>query len=159
MPNQVFIGDSDLYKRLGGQAALTQLLDPSKTGSWNATVSLTARTDACNLVLEAAGVQSDLGGYEAADFAIKFPNLVTWASLKAVALAWLYGTSGQAMPERIAQYDAQANAGIEMLAQRRRKHGASDFSPQPAQAIDGAVDMDPEQNRLTLSSWKASGFC
>lgn len=158
MPNQVFISDQDLYDRIGGPAALTQLIDPDGAGKWNPSVSLKARTDACNFTLEAAGVQADLGGFTAADFATKFPNLVTWASLKGIALAWLYGSGGQAMPPGISFYDQQANAGLEMLATRRRKHGASDFSPQPAQQINGSVDHDPNLTRMTLDSWK-SGFC
>ena len=158
MPNQVFITDADLYLRVGGQAALTQLIDPGRTGKWNTAVSLTARTDACNLVLEAAGVQADLNGYAASDFSAKFPNLVTYASLKAVALAWVYGTGGQAMPPGVQAYAAQADQGLELLATRRRKHGASDFSPQPAQAVNGGIDNDPDNDRMTLKSWK-KGFC
>lgn len=157
--NQVFIQDSDLYNRVGGQAALVQLLDPGKTGRWNTTISLLARTDACNFVLEAAGVQADLNGYAASEFASKFPNLVTYAALKAVALAWNYGSGGQAMPPGVARYDELANDGLELLATRKRKHGASDFSPQPAQAVSGRVDNDPHRDRMTLSSWKNSGFC
>ena len=156
MPNQVFITDADVYSRIGGKAALTQLIDPNRTGTWDQTTLDTAKRDACNIVLEAAGVAADLGGYQAAEFAAKFPNLVTYASLKALALVWTYGTGGQAMPERIASFDAQAMAGIELLATRRRKHGASDYSPQPSQQISGTIQMGDD--RITLSGWK-SGFC
>ena len=158
MPNQVFISDADLYNRLGGQAALTQLLDPQGTGAWNPEVSLLARTDACNFVLEAAGVPADMAGYPASDFAAKFPNLVTYAALKAIALAWQYGSGGQAMPAGVVKYDAQADQGLSLLASRRRKHGASDFSPAPSQAVRGSIDNDPDFNRMTLASWR-NGFC
>lgn len=157
MPNQVFITDADLYDRIGGRAALTQLLDATGSGIWNATVSLKARTDACNIVLEAAGVQSDLGGVPAEEFAAKHPNLVTYAALKALALVWIYGTGGQAMPARLAAFDVQAEQALEKLATRRRKHGASDFSPQPAQEIGGALDLDPDRTRMTLRSWMGFG--
>lgn len=156
--NQVFITDADLYNRVGGQAALVTLLDNGRQGRWNTTVSLLARTDSCNIVLEAAGVQADLNGYTASDFAQKFPNLVTYAALKAIALAWTYGSGGQALPAGVQRYDDQANQALELLATRRRKHGASDFSPQPAQQISGAIDNDPDRTRMTLDSWR-SGFC
>lgn len=156
--NQVFLTDADLYNRVGGQAALTQLIDPGRTGRWNTAISLMVRTDACNFVLEAAGVQADLNGYSAADFATKFPNLVTYAAYRAIALAWVAGSGGQAMPPGVAKYDELATQGLELLATRRRKHGASDFSPAPAQQISGSIDNDPDRTRMTLDSWK-SGFC
>ena len=158
MPNQVFIVDADLYNRVGGQAVFTQLIDPSRSGRWNATVSLLARTDGCNIVLEAAGVQADLGGFAPSEFATKFPNLVTYASLKSIALVWVYGSGGQAMPPGVQRYDDQANQALELLATRRRKHGASDYSPQPAQQITGSVNNDPHLTRITLDSWRG-GFC
>lgn len=155
--NQVFISDADLYNRVGGQAALTQLIDPGRQGRWNTTVSLLARTDACNIVLEAAGVQSDLGGLAAGEFATRFPSLVTYAALKAIPLAWVYGSGGQALPPGLQRYDEQANQALELLATRRRKHGASDYSPQPSQEIAGSLDNDPERIRTTLDSWRS--FC
>lgn len=157
MPNPLFISDEDVYSRIGGKAALTQLLDPNRTGSWNQATLDRAKQDACNLVLEAAGVQADLAGYAVGEFAAKFPNLVTYAAWKALALCWLYGTSGQAMPDQIAAFDAQAAAGIEMLATRRRKHGATDFSPQPSQQVNGTIVLAGD-DRITLAGWK-SGFC
>lgn len=156
MPNQVFISDADVFQRIGGKAALTQLLDPNRTGTWDQATLDSAKQDACNFVLEAAGVAADLGGYQASEFASKFPNLVTYAALKALALVWTYGTGGQAMPDRIAAFDAQAMAGLELLATRRRKHGASDYSPQPSQQINGTISMG--EGRMTLAGWK-SGFC
>ena len=60
------------------------------------------------------------------------------------------------MPDRIAAFDQQAMAGLELLATRRRKHGASDFSPQPSQQINGTISMG--DGRMTLAGWK-SGFC
>lgn len=156
MANPLFITDADVYSRIGGKAALTQLIDPNRTGTWDQVTLDTAKRDACNIVLEAAGVAADLGGFQATEFAAKFPNLVTYAALKALALVWVYGTGGQAMPERIASFDAQAMAGIELLATRRRKHGASDYSPQPSQQISGTIQMG--EDRITLSGWK-SGFC
>lgn len=158
MPNPVFISDEDLWRRLGGQDKLTQLCDPTKSGTWDATTTEMARRDACNVVLSAAGVQADLGGLSAADFASKFPDYVTYACWKTIPLVWMYSSSGQAMPEWVAAYDAQATAQLELLATRRRKHGAADFSPQPSQEVRGSIDNDPDRTRMTLSSWR-SGFC
>lgn len=156
MPNQVFIDDEDLYSRLGGKAVFTQLLDPQKKGTWNTTTSLKARADACNIVLEAAGVQSDLGGIPASEFAAKFPNLVTWAAHKAIALAWLYGGGGTVMPDAIASFDKAADAAIDKLAARRRKNGASDYSPAPAQEINGSIALSAD--RVTLDSYQRGGY-
>ncbi len=158
MPNQVFIADSDLYNRCGGQAALTQLIDPGKTGRWNTAVSLMVRTDACNIVLSAAGVATDLGGVAAGDFAARFPDLVTLAAYKALALAWLAGSGGQAMPAGVQRYDEMADQGLELLATRRRKHGASDYATKPAQQINGSLDMDPLRTKMTMAGFR-SGFC
>lgn len=156
--NQIFIDDADIYNRVGGQAALTQLLDPDGMGTWNTDVSLLARADACNMVLEAAGVASDLGGYTPVEFRARFPNLVTYAALKSIALAWVYGTGGQALPERIKTYDDKADAALDLLAKRKRKHGASDFSPTPSQEVRGDIELGSPDCRMTLASWKTS-FC
>ena len=156
MANQVFIDDEDLYSRLGGKAVFTQLLDPQKKGTWNTGTSLRARIDACNIVLEAAGVQSDLGGIPANEFATKFPNLVTWAALKAIALSWLYGGGGTAMPDAIRDFGSQADAAIEKLAQRRRKNGASDYSPTPSQEVSGSIALSSD--RVTLDSYQSGGY-
>lgn len=158
MANPVFITDEDLWLRVGGRPALTQLLGGAKNATWNAEMSLRARTDACALVIEAAGVQADLAGYSVEDFRSRFPNLVVHACFKAIALLWLYGTGGQAMPDGVKAFDEQAEAGLEKLATRRRKHGAVDYSPQPAQEVRGSIDNDPGRTRMTLASWR-SGFC
>lgn len=158
MATFVFIEDADLFNRIGGRAAFTQLLDPQGRGIWNATMSLLVRTDACNLVIEAAGVQVELGGMTVEQFRARYPNLVTYASLKGLVLAWLYGSGGQAVPEKLAAFDVQVETGLERLAARRRKHGAVDFDPQPAQEVRGSIDMDPDGVRMGLASWK-TGFC
>lgn len=158
MANPVFIYDADLYNRLGGRAALTQLLDPEGRGIWSAEMSLLVRTDACNLVIEAAGVQVELSGGTVEQFRARYPNLVTYASLKGLVLGWLFGSGGQALPERLAAFDAKVETALERLATRRRMHGAVDFDPQPAQEVRGSVDMDPNGERMGLASWK-SGFC
>lgn len=109
-------------------------------------------------MLEAAGVQSDLGGYGATEFSSRFPNLVTYAVFKALYLTWLYGTSGQACPPNVIAFNQEADAGLERLAVRRRKGGAADFSPQPSQEVRGSIDNDPDGSRMTLAGWK-TGFC
>lgn len=154
MANPVFITDEDLYLRIGGRAALTQLLDPNKTGMWNTDTTLRARQDACNLVIEAAGVQADLAGNTVDQFRDRYPALVTHACFKALYLCWLYGSSGQACPERIAALNTEAEAGMENLSKRRRKHGSVDFSPQPAQEVRGSIELGP--GRWTLAGWKTS---
>lgn len=158
MANPVFITDEDLFLRLGGRAALTQLMDPGKTGSWNTESTLRARQDACNLVLAAAGVQADLAGMTIEQFRDRHPELVTLACMKGLHLCWLFGTGGQACPEKITALNAEAEAGMENLAKRRRKHGSVDHSPNPSQEVRGSIDMDPGRTRMTLASWR-SGFC
>lgn len=130
--NQVFITDADLYNRIGGQAAFAQLIDPAKTGKLNSTISLLARTDACAVVLEAAGVQADLEGHTVAAFVDAYPNLVAWASYKAIALAWTYASGGQAMPTSVQRIEDLANWGLEQLATRRKYGNAPQSSAAPA---------------------------
>ena len=154
MANPVFITDEDLYLRIGGRAALTQLMDPNKTGSWNTETSLRARADACNLVIEAAGVQADLAGNTVEQFRDRYPALVTHAAQKALYFCWLYGTGGQACPERITALNTEAEAALENLAKRLRKHGSVDYSPQPAQEVRGSIELG--EGRWTLAGWKSS---
>jgi len=42
MANPVFIEDADLWKRMGGQDKLTQLLDPQSTGTWDTGLAITS---------------------------------------------------------------------------------------------------------------------
>ena len=154
MANPVFITDEDLYLRIGGRAALTQLIDPQKTGSWNTETTLRARQDACNLVISAAGVQADLAGNTVEQFRERHPELVTLACFKGLYLCWLSGTGGQACPERITALNAEAEAGMENLAKRRRKHGAVDYSPNPAQEVRGSISLGSD--RSTLAGWRSS---
>lgn len=158
MPSPVFISDEDLFLRIGGRAALAQLMDPDKSGSWDTQISLRARADACNIVIEAAGVQVDLAGNTVEEFRDRYSALVTHAAQKALYFCWLYGTGGQACPERITALNDEVETALENLAKRRRKHGATDYSPQPAQEVRGSIDNDPGRTRMTLSSWR-SGFC
>lgn len=148
---------ADVYRRVGGQPALAQLIDPASTGTWDATTLTLAIQDASNLVASAAGVQSQLAGYTQAEYQERFPELVTLASQKALGLVWIYGTSGRAMPPGIESINTLADAELERLRTRRSKHGAVDFSPSPAHRI-AQVDIDPDNSRMSLASWKA-GFC
>ena len=157
MPNVALCTAADVYRRAGGEAALSQLIDPEGTGTYSTDVLNLAIADATNFVVMAAGVQSQLAGYTQSEMAERFPELVTITALKAIPLCWDYGTSGRARPENIQQMDARADALLQQLAERRRKHGATDFSPSPAHRIT-QVDNDPDRNRLVLASWKA-GWC
>ena len=80
---------------------------------------------------------------------------MTWAVHKAIALAWLYGGGGTAMPDAIASFDKAADAAIDKLAVRRRKNGASDYSPAPAQEINGSIALSAD--RVTLDSYQRAG--
>lgn len=151
---------ADVYGRAGGQAALSQLIDPDGTGSYSTTVLDLAIADASNMVVMAAGVQSVLSGMTQAQIAERHPELVTCAAMKAVPLCWDYGTSGRARPEHIQGMDARADALLEALRVRRAKHGATDYASTPNQQVDGQIDNDPNQTRGlgSLSSW-SRGFC
>lgn len=157
MASPSFCTRADVYNRAGGEAALSQLIDPEGTGTYSTTILDLAIQDATNLVVMAAGVQSVLSGYTQEQIAEKFPELVTIAALKAIPLCWDYGTSGRARPEHVQGMDARADALLQMLAERRRKHGATDFSPTPAQEIS-QIDIDPNNERMTLTSFRR-GFC
>lgn len=158
MSNPNFLTDDDLWGRMGGKPALTQLIDPQKTGVWNTTTAELARQDACNEVIAAAGVQVQLIS-DVATFRANFPHLVTIAAQLAIVNVWTYGTSGQAMPDRIQQLQTQVVASLELLAQRRRAHGSVNYVPDAAQKFSGSVSLDPGDTRLTLSNWKDTPFC
>lgn len=150
---------ADVYNRAGGQAALSQLIDPEGTGTYSTTVLDLAISDASNLVVMAAGVQSVLSGLTQAQIAERFPELVTCTALKALPLCWDYGTSGRARPEHVQGMDARADVLLEALRARRAKHGATDYSSTPNQQVNSNVDNDPNQTRGlgSLASW-SRGF-
>lgn len=158
MANPNFLVDADLWQRMGGRDKLTQLLDPEKTGVWDATTAAIARADACNEVLASAGIHSE-HVVNIAEFRDKFPHLVTIAAQYAVVLVWQYGSSGQAKPEGIADLAAKSEASLELLRAKKIKQGTPEFNPQSAQKIVGAIDLDPGNGRMTLGSWKRGGFC
>ena len=95
--NPQFLTDADVYRRWRGRQAIAAYR-PQRTGQWNQDTLDTAKQDACNQVLAAAGVQSE-HVTDVSDFRDKFPHLVTIAAQKAVILAWTYGTSGMAIPD------------------------------------------------------------
>lgn len=148
---------ADVYNRFGGEAALAQTIDPQGTGTYSSAILTLAIQDASNRVAMAAGVQSILSGYTQAQFQEKFPELVTLAAQAALILCWTYGTSGRALPDNLTALNASVEAALQQLAERRRKHGAVDFSPSPNQQIS-RIDNDPDRNRMTLSSWRQTGF-
>lgn len=148
---------ADVYRRIGGQAALAQLLDPEGTGTWDTTTLTLAIQDASSEVIMAAGAQSQISATSQEQYAERFPELVTLAAQRALVLVWIYGTSGRAMPAGIETVGALANQKLEDLRARKAKHGAVDYSPEPSHRI-ASVDMDPDRSRVTLASWK-SGWC
>ena len=153
MPNPNFLFDPDIYDRVGGQAVLTQLIDPNASGMPDVYILRKTQEDACNDVIAAAGVQADLNGFTISEFREKFPHLVTLASHICIYYCWLYGSSGQACPERIRELKTEADSKLEMLSERRRKHGAVDFSPNPAQRVT-QVDNNPKHTRMTLEGFQ-----
>jgi len=156
----VLCTDADVYLRFGGEAALAQAIDPDGTGTYSPAVLLLAKQDASNRVAAAAGVQSVLTvdpPYSQAQYQEKFPELVTLAAQLALVLCWTYGTSGRALPDNLAALSASVEAQLQLLAERRRKHGAIDYSPAPNQAIN-RIDNDPDHNRMVLRSWRQTGF-
>jgi len=150
--------EADVWKRIGGRAALTQLVNPEGTTSWDADTVDTAMQDAWNYVVAAVGVQAELAGYSNAEIRANFPQLVTVGSQKALRFVWVAGSGGQALPAGIQEIDALAEQQLQMLAERRRKHGAVGFSPSPAQAVDGGIDNNPNRDRMTLSGFRDGGF-
>ncbi len=157
MPNPNFLTDADIYNRIGGMPALTQLIDPRYEGAPDPAILGLAQQDACNKVIAAAGVQADLGGFSIPDFREKFPHLVTIAALLCIYNCWDYGSSGQACPPHVEKKKADAELELQQLSLRRLKHGAADFSPNPAQRVT-QVDNNPNHTRATLEGYQR-GFC
>ncbi len=153
MANPVFIEDADLWKRMGGQDKLTQLLDPQNTGTWDTGLSLTARTDACNKVIAAAGLQAELTN-NVTDFRDNYPHLVTLAAQFAIGLLWDYGTAGQAAPEKVERMVAAAEVELQKIAERRLKQGTVSHNPNAAQQIAAGISLDSDRDlpRITLTN-------
>jgi hypothetical protein len=145
--------ETDLYRRIGGKAALTQLLDPQQTGTWDAETAELAMQDGWNLVVSAAGVQSEFATLTKPQLRDQFPDLIMYASFLALPLLWQYGTSGQAVPQTVKDKEAQAKIDLELYAQRKRKHGSQSTNPAAAQRV-ALVDPDPDHNRMTLAAFK-----
>ena len=160
MPALVLCTNADVYNRFGGEAALAQAIDPEGTGTYSTGILTLAIQDASNRVASAAGVQAVLTtdpAYSQTEYQDKFPELVTLAAQLALILCWTYGTSGRALPDNLAALNVSVEAQLQLLAERRRKHGAVDYSPAPNQAIT-QIDNDPDRNRMVLSSWRNTGF-
>jgi hypothetical protein len=47
----------------------------------------------------------------------------------------------------------------EALQTKRIKQGTPEYNPQSPQQIVGAIDLDAGRSRMSLASWKRSGFC
>ena len=151
---------TDVLRRIGGTAAATQICpDGADPSTYDANVMTLAIQDASNAVCMAAKVQTVLSGLTQAEYQARFPELVTLAAQKAPYLFWLYGTHGQACPERVTVLNAAADVELERLRQRKSAYGAVDFDPTPNQQV-AQVDNDPNQTRGlgSLSSW-SRGFC
>lgn len=149
--------DSDVYIRIGGRDKLTQLINPGGTTSWDPATLATVMQDAWNYVVAAVGVQVELTGQTNDQLRTNFPELVTLAAQLSIVKAWLYGSAGQAMPDRVVALNAQVEAELQRLAERRRKHGAVGFSPSPAQAIEN-IDLNKFGGRMTLTGFRDGGF-
>lgn len=145
--------ESDMYQRIGGKPALTQLIDPEQTGTWDVAVLELAMQDAWNFVLAAGQVQVDVVGLTNDQLRERYPDYITLAAQKALKFVWVYGSSGQACPVKIAELDRMADQQLQLLAERRRKHGAQNVDPSAAQRVTG-IDIDPCRERMTLRSFK-----
>lgn len=149
--------DSDVYNRIGGERALTELMDPNGRGTWDVSMLETAMGDAWNFVVDSAGVQVELAGQTNAEIRTNFPSLITIASLKSLGFSWLNATGGQALPDGILRYDTLADQHLVALSERRKKHGAVGYDAPISQRID-RVDIDPGKTRMTLESFRGGGF-
>lgn len=147
---------ADIYNRVGGQDKLTQLIDPQGNGTWSEATLELAMQDAWNFVVAAVGVQVELSGLTMQQIRDGYGHLITLAAQKAIRLIWNYGTSGQACPPRITDLDGLADQQLQMLAERRRKHGDIGTNPTPSQAVQ-RVDMNPLRDRMTLGGFRTSG--
>lgn len=147
---------ADVYNRMGGQQALTQLMNPSGTITWNVAMLDTAMGDAWNFVVAAVGVQAELAGYTDSQIREQYPQLITIAAQKSLRFGWLGGSGGQALPQGIKDIDELADAQLQLLAERRRKHGAVGVSPAPAQQIS-QVRIDQDNSRMTLGGFRSAG--
>lgn len=145
--------EADIYQRVGGQAALTQLIDPNSQGRWDADMLDRAMGDAWTYVISAVQVQADIVGLTVDQIRDRYPDYVTLAAQKTLKFLWVYGSAGQACPAKVVELDRLADAQLQLLAERRRKHGAQNTDPSAAQRVT-RIDIDPSNERMTLSSFK-----
>lgn len=145
--------EADVYNRVGGRAALAQLIDPDRVGAWDAATLDLAMQDGWNFVTSAVQVQSDIVGLTAQQLRDQFPDFVSLAAMKALKFVWAYGSAGQALPARIDELNKECDAQLQLLAERRRKHGGQNTDPAATQRIT-RVEIDPRNERMTLRSFR-----
>ena len=68
-------------------------------------------------------------------------------------------TRSTAMPEGVQAFALAVAAEREALQTKRIKQGTPEYNPQSPQQIVGAIDLDAGRSRMSLASWKRSGFC
>lgn len=142
----------DVYERFGGRAALTQIIDPARQGTWSETTLDLAQEDAWLWVISHGMVQADLEGLTKEQIRAQFPDYISLAARKTVVNLWLAGSSGQALPPRLQELNQELNRQCEALAERRRKHGGQNTDPSAAQRIT-RISLDDGQ-RMTLASFR-----
>lgn len=142
---------ADVYDRLGGKAALTQLIDPEGRGTWNEQMLDKAMGDAWLDVISYTGVQTSIEGLTTEQIRDAFPDYVSKAARLTVPILWVSATGGQALPPTLASLKAELLTQLEAMAQRRRKHGGPNTDPSAAQRV---VRISLDDGRMTLASFK-----
>lgn len=150
--------EKDVYQRFGGQAALTQALDPKGTGSYDlpslqsfiqqASEEVAARA---NVVIQVQAIAKAVAqGKEAWS---NYPLLVYLSADLTVVKVWRYGTSGQAMPDQIRELEMRVLDDLEKIRKLELSIGAPAAYP-THQANITVVDMDPGNRRMSLKGFE-----
>lgn len=124
----------DVVTRFGGQAYITQALDPDRRGTYSQSIITKAIADASEEVAAYCQVQVDLNTIDPTKD--PYPQLViTLTANIAVYYCWKYGTQGRAVPDPIQDsYDR----ALELLAKISRRE-VSIGAPQKYPAMNQVV--------------------
>ena len=162
MPAVVICTATDVIRRFGGTAAVTQTIpDGTDPSTYDSTLLAQLIRDASEEVAARGNVQADV---QALARAIETGSVTEWPAYLVDIVAWLCvakvwdaGTSGQAKPQNIAEKERYIlDVECERLRKREISFGAPAQYPGTNQ-LQTRVDADPNRNRLTRPAWRGSG--
>ncbi len=151
-----FCSQEDVYTRAGGEAYLTQLLDPQRRGIYNQAMMNKAIIDASEKVAAYCQVQVDLAAYP--QIPLPYPQMVvTLTADIAVYNVWRFGAQGRAIPEPVLLAYNEAIALLEKISRREVSIGVPTPYP-PMNQVVQTVGFDDFRNENFRGRQTMRGF-